>query len=312
MGMRRKTINGILTKKFNNFANSIEDKEVQDLVRKNSIISGGAIASMLLGERANDFDIYFRDANIAVRVAHYYVDKFNKAKRLQHGTGGLIDIKVEDVLKADQKRRVSINIKSAGVASETSNNSYQFFETDPDPEGQAAMEYVEAANQAVEEMEDEDKPKYRPVFLSTNAITLSQDIQLVLRFYGSPDEIHENYDFAHCTNYWTSWDKNLVLRPNALEALLAKELVYVGSKYPLCSIIRTRKFIQRGFKINAGQYLKMCMNLNALDLNDISVLGDQLTGVDVAYFFEVIEKLKEKDQTRVDGAYLLEIIDRMF
>ena len=51
-----------------------------------------------------------------------------------------------------------------------------------------------------------------------------------------PDQLHENYDFVHCTNYWTSWNNELVLRKEALEALLARELRYVGSKYPLCSI----------------------------------------------------------------------------
>src|SRR3546814_1364029 len=51
-------------------------------------------------------------------------------------------------------------------------------------------------------------PTYRPVFMSTNAITLSDKIQIVLRFYGEADAIHENYDFVHCTNYWTSKDAN--------------------------------------------------------------------------------------------------------
>jgi len=49
-----------------------------------------------------------------------------------------------------------------------------------------------------------------------------------------------------------------------------------------------------------------------LDLTDISVLEDQLTGVDTAYFLQLIEKLKEKDPEKVNAAYLVEIIDRMF
>lgn len=89
--------------------------------------------------------------------------------------------------------------------------------------------------------------------MSTNAITLSHRLQIVNRFYGKPDEIHDNYDFVHCTNYWTSWDSELVLRPAALEALLTRELRYVGSKYPVCSLIRVRKFTARGWSINAGQ-----------------------------------------------------------
>jgi len=164
----------------------------------------------------------------------------------------------------------------------------------------------------VTEIEDDGRPKYRPVFFSTNAITLSNSIQLVLRFHGEPDKIHENYDFVHCTNYWTSWDNKVVLRKDALEALLTKELRYTGSKYPLCSIFRTRKFIKREWSINVGQYLKMVMQLQELDLTDLSVLEDQLTGVDVAYFMEVIDELRKRDPKKVDATYLIQIIDRMF
>jgi len=113
-------------------------------------------------------------------------------------------------------------------------------------------------------------------------------------------------------NYWTSWDGELKLRPESLESLLSKELRYVGSKYPLCSIIRTRKFIQRQWTINAGQYLKMAMQLGDLDLNDVTVLEEQLTGVDAAYFNEIIRAIRDKDESRVDRAYLMELIDRIF
>jgi hypothetical protein len=107
-------------------------------------------------------------------------------------------------------------------------------------------------------------------------------------------------------------DKELVLRQKALEAILARELVYSGSKYPVCSIIRLRKFIRRGWKINAGQILKMVMQVSELDLHDIEVLQDQLTGVDAAYFSQLLTKIKEKDPLKVNSAYLVEIIDRMF
>lgn len=133
-----------------------------------------------------------------------------------------------------------------------------------------------------------------------------------MRFYGEPEEIHKNYDFIHCTNYWTSWDGNLVLNQPALESLLAKELRYVGSKYPVCSLFRLRKFIQRQWTVNAGQILKIAMQISALDLTDIKVLEDQLTGVDVAFFIDLVDKLKEKDPEKVNSAYLVEIVDQLF
>jgi hypothetical protein len=141
---------------------------------------------------------------------------------------------------------------------------------------------------------------------------LSHKVQIVLRFYGSADTIHENYDYVHCTNYWTSKDDELVLRQPALESLLAKELRYVGSKYPICSVIRLRKFIKRGWTVNAGQILKMMLQISELDLKDHKVLQDQLTGVDAAYFVQLVSMVKENDPEKVNSAYLVEIIDRMF
>jgi hypothetical protein len=42
------------------------------------------------------------------------------------------------------------------------------------------------------------------------------------------------------------------------------------------------------------------------------VLEDQLTGVDCAYFINVVNRLRSKDPEKVNTAYLIEIIDRMF
>jgi hypothetical protein len=90
----------------------------------------------------------------------------------------------------------------------------------------------------------------------------------------------------------------------------------MGSKYPLCSIIRTRKFINRGWHINAGQYLKMCLQLNELDLNNIDVLEDQLIGVDSAYFMMLIDSIRNKqltdDNFELNNSYIISIIDKIF
>lgn len=313
--MKAKTIKQVLRKKINLWLESIEDENVRKLAAKNTIVTGGCIASMLLKEDVNDFDLYFRTQATTKAIAEYYVSKFAPKKKAGRET----TIEVSEV-----GERVKIVIKSAGIASEGGTDKpYEYFESQPEGEASGYVSEVmadageiqdtyEQTKEAALEAEDDGKPKFRPVFLSTNAITLSHKAQIVLRFHGEADKIHENYDFTHCTNYWTSWDDELVLRPEALECLLAKELRYQGSKYPVCSVFRLRKFIRRNWTVNAGQILKMCMQISALDLTKIEVLEDQLTGVDCAYFAEVLGKLKARDKTSVDSAYLIEIIERMF
>jgi hypothetical protein len=315
--MKTKTINAVISKKIDEWAKSITDENVRNLVQKNTIVTGGCIASMLLKEDVNDFDIYFRNKETVLAVANYYVAQFKSMADHTHKDGGEILISVRE-----EEDRVKIFIKSAGIAGEKGENDYQYFEGRPDQEGE---DYVNSVVDVISKTDEEpvqeiNDKKYRPVFLSANAITLSDKIQIVIRFYGDPDTIHQHYDYVHCTNYWTSDERKLVLKQAALEALLSKELVYVGSKYPLCSVIRTRKFIKRGWTVNAGQYLKMCFQISKLDLTDINVLEDQLTGVDAAYFAQLIDGLrkhtdKEKEagkDFKIEYGYLASIIDKLF
>jgi hypothetical protein len=311
-GMKAKTIKAVLAKKFKSWVDTIEDPEVQKLVQKNTIITGGCIASMLLGEMVNDYDIYFADQATAKAVAQYYVARFEVKNR----KGIPCEISVDDT-----DGRIKIVVKSSGIASENGTTTeYQYFESQPDESAQGYVSEIMSDAGSIQDTyeETEDMAQevedgtYRPVFLSTNAITLSNRIQLIIRFQGDPAQIHENFDFVHATNYWTSKDNALTLRPEALEALLSRELRYVGSKYPICSVIRLRKFLKRGWVINAGQILKMMLQISELDLTNIEVLQEQLTGVDSAYFISIIKDLREKNPDKVDQSYLCEIINRMF
>jgi hypothetical protein len=303
--VKGKTIRTVLQKKHNELLESITDPEVKKLVKENSIITGGCIASMLLGEKVNDFDYYFTDKETVIAVSEYYAKKFTELNP---------DKPAPRVTVVDD--RVRIRIDSAGVTSESQESDYQYFELAYDPTD--AANYVNEIMDIVQsdEVADGGKPPYRPVFLTDNAITLSNKVQLVIRFYGSPEEIHSNFDFIHATCWWASKDGRLELPARALESLLARELIYNGSKYPMASIIRTRKFIKRGWSVNAGQYLKMCMQLNELDLTNIEVLEDQLIGMDVAYFMQVLDYIRERQQNdndfKLTSAYLIEVVDRMF
>ena len=57
--MKHKTIKAVIGKKFNEWIESIKDEAVRELAKKNSFITGGCIASMLLREKVNDYDVYF-------------------------------------------------------------------------------------------------------------------------------------------------------------------------------------------------------------------------------------------------------------
>lgn len=298
--MKKKTIEKVIHSKMSKWLNSIEDDNLRELVRKNIIVTGGCITSMLLNEDVKDFDIYLKTKEAAIAVAKHYVgimpnvnasvvtfDDYNKMTEEE---------KLSLPHKIDEKR-VMIHIPSSGVAGDLENTE----DTD---------DVFDNLSEEIKKNEND----YRPVFLSPNAITLSGKIQIVIRFYGEAEEIHSNYDFIHATNHfeYEGLRPRVFLRQEALESILAKELFYSGSKYPICSVIRTRKFIKRGWNINAGQYLKMIFQISELDLTDIEVLRDQLVGVDSAYFNMFLDSLSSVDKEKINHQYLTTVIDKIF
>ncbi len=336
--MNSKNIKKHLNSKLKDWLASIEDETVKKTIKENTIITGGAMVSLLTGETIHDYDVYFRTKEACVTVAKYYVEQWNKLNPGDKVASLVVEDDKTEMMKVidhpgqpfseeNSKEigvlipgRVKVWIQSEGIAgeekSETENGRMMPENELPFPPIDDSKEKTDEDIALEEDKDSEDKPKYRPVFLSSNAITLSDKIQVVTRFYGEIEDIHKNYDFAHCTCSWTSWDNEVQLPPKALECIINKELYYVGSKYPLCSIIRTRKYLERGYHINAGQYVKMAFQLNELDLNDINVLEEQLTGVDQTYFSMLITALQNKAEStgnsKVDSSYAIEVINRMF
>lgn len=311
-GRKRSGIKRELKSKIENWISSILDANIQDVARKNTIVTGGSIASMLLGEKVNDFDIYFRTKESAMIVAQYYIDQYNIKNFSKEGTGALpteLYIKEETLqnIKGESEDRVCIWAKSAGIVSEENIAPYQYFETRPEEE---LVEYCEKLIPEAAEAEQGDK--YRPIFISQNAISLSSKVQLIVRFYGEPEQIHSNYDFVHAKCYWDHKNEYLHLDPLAMEALLSRTLIYEGSLYPIASIFRAKKFIERGWRITAGQLLKIMWQISEINMQDITVLREQLTGVDMAYMYQLIDALKSVEPEKVNSTYVAAIIDKIF
>jgi len=154
--------------------------------------------------------------------------------------------------------------------------------------------------------------RYQPSFLSENAITLTNKVQLITRFYGEPNEIHDNYDFVHAKCYWDNGIGELILPAEALECMLSRTLRYAGSLYPIASIFRTKKFIERGWRISAGEQLKIMWQISEINLRDPDVKREQLTGVDYAYLHMLIDALVNVKPEKLTSNYVCEVIDRIF
>lgn len=293
-GRKRSGIERELNEKISDWISSIKNDDVRKLAERDTVLMGGAIASMLLGEPINDFDIYFKTKETAKVVAEYYCKEFSLIN--DNEWNPIVREETIKNCKGIEEERICIFIESAGVAGENP-EKYELFEQQPN---------------ATDDKEMDDKGKYRPLFLSQNAISLSNKMQIVIRFSGEPEKVFESYDFAHAMNYYDYKSNKLVLDLEALECLLSRTLVYRGSLYPIASIWRMKKFINRGWRISAGQQLKIMWQISELNLKDISVIREQITGVDAAYLHLLIDALEGVDGEKIDSTYVATVIDRIF
>ena len=306
--MKTKTIRRVLMNKINEWSTSIEDEEVAALVRKNTIVTGGSIASMLLREDVNDYDVYFKNKKTVLAVMKYYRDKYKIPMEI---------LDADHLGKKDWEGSYLSGYMEDNTPEEALHwsNAYGIACRNlQDTPGR--VRFWSVNDSWLNKDDDEVKAGgYVPVFISPNAISLTDDLQIVLRFYGSAEEVHKNYDFVHALNWYDHKERKVHLVPEAMECLLTKELRYQGSLYPLTSIIRTKKFIKRGFTCSAGEYLKMCYQVSQLDLSNPRVLAEQLIGVDIAYFNTLLKALEGKfkdDEFNLTYAYLNELITRIF
>lgn len=291
--MQLKTIKKVMVAKLEDWLESITDINLRKDVKNNLLVSGGSITSMLLNIPVNDYDIYIKNMDVLIRLAKYYVSSeeiLDGRKRdfyiQKHSENSAYSIEDDDSemgvrLKTLKEDQVKLNIQSIGERKEIKKD---------------------AGGEAL---------KYQVSFLSQNAISLTDDIQIVLRFHGDAEQIHKTFDFIHATNYFT-FDDGLVTNKAALESILTKCLKYQGSLYPVTSIIRLKKFIHRGWTINAGEMLKMMFQVSELDLKNPEVLEEQLIGVDVAYFAVLIDILRGTKPEKLTSHHLNTIIDRVF
>lgn len=329
-GMKTATIKKLLKNRIDDWLSSVKDQTLVEMIKKDVIVSGGAIASALLGEKINDYDFYFRTKATALAVAQYYVSVFNSTIRENLTIKVVPEVKLETRknCKGVDEERIIIYMKSSGVASETQSD-YRYYESQPEAAqdeffSDLAMVKDDQFASAIGEPDDlikagedlvsvaRNKEKYRPIFLSENAITLSDKVQLVVRFFGEARELHENYDFAHAM-CWFDYDKyDLVAPHEALESMLSKTLIYKGSLYPIASLFRTRKFLARGWRISAGQMLKIIFQVSKLNLEDRAVLREQLIGVDQAYMTQLLSAIEANKSNRIDSVYIANLIDEIF
>jgi hypothetical protein len=125
------------------------------------------------------------------------------------------------------------------------------------------------------------------IFKTENAITMSNGkdkVQIITKpeFVGlTNQEIFESFDFTVCMGILDLATQEFDFCKSFFLDLSSKNLAYnVKGKYPISSLIRVQKYIKKGYYISGIELLKIALRIHKLELDNYSVLKDQLNGVD--------------------------------
>ena len=186
------------------------------LVKHEAMIAGGAITSLVTGQKVNDIDIYF------------------------HNQLGFDE--VNDAFKADK-------------------------------------DYIEVCN-------------------TNNAITyrdvpLDQDIQLIkINMAEDAYNLISTFDMFHNAIAFTCGLNTLATHPNFEECIIQRKLMYnPKAKYPISSLQRIFKYLQRGYTISNFDLAMVALKIASLNIKNREDLERELRGIDTDAFNDFMSTL---------------------
>lgn len=314
-GYTEKVIKSICRKKIDDLCSHIGKKDLNlaNNLRMHCFVSGGAIASLLQGEQPNDFDIYIDDIDTLYNICVYYTEQWNK-NHISQKEFNIIKHYMPESEDSEKKTRksVEIQVRSTGIVKDEDIDDQDVIESNSLP----TKELIEDIDDVKEETKEEVKEKYVVKCITSNALSLSDDIQIICRFCGRPEEIFKNYDYVHTMQAYVRWNDELLLNTKSLVSIMSKRLEYQGSLFPICSLFRLRKFLNRGWSISSLEILKIAHQISKLNLNDINVLKEQLIGCDYFYMMSFCKALhewrEENPNVEFNSEYMFKLIEDVF
>jgi hypothetical protein len=153
---------------------------------------------------------------------------------------------------------------------------------------------------------------YKLAFSSDNAESYScngKKIQLIKKLYGTPEYVMSKFDYTVVMCARTN-DNTFIFSDKFFENLADKTLIFNADiAYPIASLIRSRKYINRGYKFPTVEMVKIAFKINSLKMETYKDVKEQLEGIDTLLLKELTDSLIENKDKTFDFTEFLVYID---
>lgn len=163
----------------------------------------------------------------------------------------------------------------------------------------------------LEEANEYFKSKNYEILSSTdNAITYKVDsnfirkpviVQLIIAdelIKENPMDLINNFDFTINMASYDLAKEELIVKDDFFYDNIKRRLIFnEDTLYPIISMHRAIKYINRGYKLDGYEQVKIALAINNLHMKDYKDLKRQLQGIDTSIFAPITNKLMEKPET---------------
>lgn len=150
---------------------------------------------------------------------------------------------------------------------------------------------------------------YRQTMKTDNAITYKRKtnngnrvVQLITNpsFIGMPRNVFKHFDFVHCMGAYLNG--KIHMHDMFLECIAERRMVFnPGTAYPIASLIRSKKYMNRGYSISGLEIIKMALTIHALEIKNVGDLKKQLMGIDVQLLLPLWDIMEDDEVIRPGG-----------
>jgi hypothetical protein len=131
------------------------------------------------------------------------------------------------------------------------------------------------------------RTKASPVFVTDHATTYrceGNTFQLVKVVFGSAAEVFDKFDFTVCMGAYSCGEDTFTLQTHFIQHNSQRKLVFhKGTLFPICSMVRTVKYMRRGYTMTGVERIRIAMAVSRLQLTSWQDVKKQLQGIDTTF-----------------------------
>lgn len=130
------------------------------------------------------------------------------------------------------------------------------------------------------------------------------------KFLGEPVDIIENFDLSINKAAYDLVSEELILTDEFIKDNTKRVLsINKYSDFPIITLHRAIKYIDRGYKLPAYEQIKLALMINKLKMESFMDLKDQLQGIDTLEFANLTDALMEVKNDEFNASIAMDLVE---